>query len=142
MNHAAGAKMKRSERTVRILIADDHPVVRRAVRTTLEQHSGFEVCAEAQDGAKAIEEAEKLKPDVVVLNVSMPVLSGFEAAREIKTRLPETAIVMLSSNADQRFVEEAKKIGARAYVAKTRAAEDLVKAIETAVKGGDFVFVG
>jgi two-component system nitrate/nitrite response regulator NarL len=93
------------------------------------------------DGFKAIKESRKLKPDVVVLNVSMPVLNGFEAAREIKASLPESAIVILSSSADQCFIEEAKKIGARAYVAKTRAGEELVKEIDAAVTGGDFVLL-
>src|SRR5580700_2648257 len=86
---------------VRILIADDHPIVRKQVRSILERHSRFEVCGEAQDGAKAIEEAQRLKPDVVVLNVEMPVLNGFEAAREIKMKLPESAIVILSLGADR-----------------------------------------
>ena len=141
MHYATGAKKRYSDRKVRILIADDHPVVRTAVRATLDEHSKFEVCAEVPDGARAVEEAQRLKPDVVVLNVSMPVLNGFEAARAIKARLPDTAIVILSSSVDQRFVEEARKVGARAYVAKSRAAEDLVKAIQAAVKGDDFVFV-
>lgn len=109
------------------------------VRHTLEEHPHFEVCGEAPDGGQAIEGAKKLKPDVVVLNVSMPVLNGFDAAREIKTILPESAIVILPSHADQRFVEEAKRIGVRAYVAKTKAGEALVKAIEAAVMGEDFV---
>jgi len=138
---ATGVKSKEIDRTVRILIADDHPVIRKMVRSTLEKVPRFEVCGEAVDGAKAIVEAERLKPDVIVLNVTMPVLNGFEAAREIKTKLPESAIVILSSNVDQRFIEEAKNIGARAYVAKTRAGEALVKAIEAAVKGDGFVLV-
>jgi DNA-binding NarL/FixJ family response regulator len=129
------------DQRLRILIADDHPVVRRQVRSILERHPRFEVCGEAQDGAKAIEEAQRSKPDVVVLNVEMPVLNGFDAAREIKTKLPESAIVILSLNADRHLVEEAKKIGARAYVAKTKAGEALVKAVEAAVIGGDFVLV-
>jgi DNA-binding NarL/FixJ family response regulator len=107
----------------------------------LEAHPRFEVCGEAEDGAQAIKEATRLKPDVVVLNVSMPVLSGFEAAREIKTSLPETAIVILSGNADRRFIEEARRIGARAFIAKTNLGMALVKAIETAVLGGDFVLM-
>ncbi len=111
------------------------------VRTILEEHPQFEVCGEAVDGAKAIQEAQKLKPDVVVLNISMPVLNGLEAAREIKAKLPESAIVILSSAADQHLIEEAKKIGARAYVAKTRASDALIKAIEDAVEGDDFVLV-
>src|ERR1700680_172567 len=128
MSRQSGTKVKAADRRVRILIADDHPVIRKRVRSILEDHPRFEVCGEATDGAKAIEEARRLKPDVVVLNVTMPVLNGFEAAREIKTTLPESAIVILSSNADQRFVEEAKKIGVRAYVAKSRAGEALLQA--------------
>ena len=141
MASPTGVHVQEIERRVRILIADDHQLIRKMVRETLELHPRFEVCGEVPDGAKAIEEATKLKPDVVVLNVSMPVLNGFEAAREIKATLPETAIVILSSHVDQRFVEEAKKVGARAYVAKTKAGEALVKAIEAAVKGGDFVLL-
>jgi DNA-binding NarL/FixJ family response regulator len=114
MASATGTKVKQIDRRVRILIADDHPVIRQRVRFALEGHSRFEVCAEAEDGAKAIEEAQRLKPDVVVLNVTMPVVDGFQAAREIKASLPETAIVILSSHVDQRFIDEAKKIGARA----------------------------
>jgi DNA-binding NarL/FixJ family response regulator len=130
---------KQRARRVRILIADDHPMIRRAVRSTLQEHTHFEVCGEAFDGAQAVEEAKKLKPDVVVLNVTMPVMNGFEAARKIKENVPESTIVILSSNADQRFVEEAQKIGVRAFVSKTKAGEALVKAVEAAVKGEDFV---
>jgi DNA-binding NarL/FixJ family response regulator len=134
-------KVREIDRPVRILIADDHPGIRKTVRSTLEQHPRFEVVGEAEDGAKAIREARRLKPDVVVLNVTMPVLNGFEAAREIKTSLPKSAIVILSLNTDQLFIEEAKKIGARAYVAKSEAGKALVKAIEVALKGDDFVLV-
>jgi two-component system, NarL family, nitrate/nitrite response regulator NarL len=141
MSPSAGVRIKQLGRRVRILIADDHPVIRKMVRSTLQGHPHFEVCGEATDGAQAIEEAQKLKPDVVVLNVSMPVLNGFEAAREIRTSLPESAIVILSSNADKRFVAEAKKIGVRAYVAKTKAGEALVNAVEAAVMGEDFFLV-
>jgi DNA-binding NarL/FixJ family response regulator len=130
-----------SDRRLRVLIADDQPIIRRMVRSTLEEVPHLEVCAEAEDGAKAIEDAQRLKPDVVVLNVTMPFLNGFEAARQIKATLPETAIVILSTHADQRFVEPAKKIGVRSYVAKSKAGEALVKAIEAAVKGDDFVLV-
>jgi DNA-binding NarL/FixJ family response regulator len=141
MTPSTPARVKDSPRRVRILIADDHPFVRKTVRSTLEEHPHFEVCGEAADGAKAIEEADKLKPDVVVLDVSMPVLNGFEAAREIKEKLPQSAIVILSSHVDRCFVEQAKKLGARAYVAKTKLGEALVKAIETAVLGEDFVLI-
>src|SRR5882757_385524 len=89
---------------LRVLVADDHPIIRKRVRTVLENHPRFDVCAEVEDGAKAIEEALRLKPDVVVLNVSMPVLGGFQAARKIKAKLPESAIVILSSHADEHFI--------------------------------------
>jgi DNA-binding NarL/FixJ family response regulator len=141
MLYRTGALLKTANQRVRILIADDHPVIRKRVRSILENHPRFEVCGEAHDGAKAVEEARRLKPDVVVLNVTMPVLNGFVAAREIKTNLPESAIVILSSSADERFVKEAKRVGARAYVAKTRAGEALVNAIEAAMLGGDFVLI-
>ena len=141
MTHAVGAKMKATDRSVRILIADDQPIIRTMVRSTLEKIPHFEVCAEAVDGAEAIEEAQRLKPDVVVLNVTMPVLNGFDAAREIKATLPGTAIVILSSHADQRFVAAARKIGVQSYVAKSKVGEALVKAIEAAVKGDEFVLV-
>ena len=141
MPQSAATRAKRLDRRVRVLIADDHPVIRGMVRSTLQQHPEFEVCGEAADGAQAVEEAKKLKPDVVVLNVSMPVLNGFEAAREIIASRPETAIVILSTHADDYFVAEARKIGARAYVAKTKAGDSLVEAIDLAVRGGDFVLM-
>ena len=141
MGQTVGATMKAIDRNVRILIADDQPTIRTIVRSTLENVPYFEVCGEAVDGAKAIEEAKKLKPDVVVLNITMPILNGFEAAREIKALLPETAIVILSSHADQRFVEAAKKIGVRSYVSKSKVGDALVKSIEAAVNGEDFVLI-
>jgi DNA-binding NarL/FixJ family response regulator len=128
-------------RRLRILVADDHAVIRKSVRELLESHSQFEVCGEARDGAEAVAEAQRLKPDVVVLNITMPVLDGIAAAREITVKLPESAIVILSSHADKHFVEQAKKSGARAYVAKSKAGEALVRAIEAAVIDGDFVLV-
>ena len=126
---------------VRVLIADDHPLVRKIVRSTLQQDPQLEICGEAQDGAEAIEEAQRLKPDVVVLDLAMPILGGFDAAREIKIKSPGCAIVILSSSVDQRFVDEAPKIGICAYVAKTKAVEALVRAVEAAVQGEDFIAV-
>lgn len=107
----------------------------------MQANPNIKVVGEARDGAEAIEEAKKLKPDVIVLNVTMPVKNGFEAAREIKKIFPETAIVILSSHADQRFIEEAKKLGVRAYVAKSKATEALVRAVEAAIQSEDFVLI-
>jgi two-component system, NarL family, response regulator NreC len=138
---AASSQIEPNVTSLRILIADDHPVIRKHVRRILEEQPRFHVCGEAYDGVEAIVEALRLKPDVVVLNVSMPILNGIDAGRKIKAELPETAIVILSSNADEHFIEEAKRIGARAYVAKTKAAEGLVIAIERAINDGEFVLV-
>jgi DNA-binding NarL/FixJ family response regulator len=96
---SASAKAKVNSR-IRVLLADDHTAIRRRVRSILEQHPRFEEIGEAPDGAEAIERAQK--PDVVVLNVNMRVLNGLEAAREIKAKLPQSAIVILSVNADKR----------------------------------------
>lgn len=124
---------------IRVVVADDHPVVRGMVRTALQQHPHFEVCGEAENGADAIEEVKRVRPDVVVLNVTMPLVNGFQAAREIKKYTPETAIVILSSHADKHFIAEAKKIGVRAYVPKSKIGQALIEALEAAVKGDDFI---
>jgi DNA-binding NarL/FixJ family response regulator len=141
MGEPADVQRRETRQKVRILLADDHDTIRKMVRSALEKHPRFEVVGEAVNGQKAIEEATKLRPDVVVLNVTMPVLNGFEAARIIKATLPESAIVILSSNADKGFIEEAKKVGAKAHVAKTRMDVALIKAIDDAIAGGDFVSV-
>jgi DNA-binding NarL/FixJ family response regulator len=124
---------------IRVVVADDHPVIRGMVRSALQKHPHFEVCGEAENGAEAIEEVKRVRPDVVVLNISMPLVDGFQAAQEIKKQIPETAIVILSSHADKCFVAEAKKAGARAYVPKSKIGQALVEALEAAVKGDDFI---
>jgi DNA-binding NarL/FixJ family response regulator len=126
---------------IRVVVADDHPVVRGMVRSALQQHPQFEVVGEAENGAEAIEEVKRVRPDVVVLNVTMPLVDGFQAAREITKQIPETAIVILSSHADKYFVAEAKKVGVRAYVAKSKIGQALIAALEAAVKGDDFIVI-
>ena len=141
MSRKAAVAVKQAYARVRILLVDDHPTIRKMVRSVLEEHPRFEVCGEAVDGAKAIEAADSLKPDVVILNVTMPVLNGIEAARVIRIRAPDSAIVILSTHADERLIEESKRIGVRAYVAKARTGEVLVQAIEAAIEGGSFVLM-
>jgi CheY-like chemotaxis protein len=109
---SATSPLEAAERKFRILIADDHPLIRKTVRAVLEDDPRFEVYAEVIDGAAAIEETNRLKPDVVVLNVVMPVLNGLEAAKVIKSKVPESVIVILSSDADEEFVKQAMKAGA------------------------------
>jgi DNA-binding NarL/FixJ family response regulator len=109
------------------------------VRASLQQHPHIELVGEAEDGVQAVEQAVKAKPDVVVLDISMPLMNGFQAAREIKKRVPRSAIVILSTHADKHFVEEAKKLGVRSYVAKSKVGERLLKAVQAAIQSEDFV---
>ena len=127
--------------TIRILVADDHPTILEMVKNILKAHRGFEVVGEARDGQHAVSLAESLKPDVIVINVTMPKMSGFEAARRIRVHVPDSAIVILSSHKDQQFIEEARKAGANGYVKKSDADEQLIRAIESTVKGEEFFLV-
>jgi two-component system, NarL family, nitrate/nitrite response regulator NarL len=131
--------MPTPEGRIRVIVADDHPLVRKMVSTTFLPYAHIDVIAEARDGVEAVEEAKKLKPDVVILNISMPRMNGFQAAQEIKKQVPKSAIVILSTHADKHFIEEAKKIGVRVYISKTQVGNSLVKAVEAAVNGEDFV---
>jgi CheY-like chemotaxis protein len=127
-----------TNRNVRILVADDFPTILQLVKDILNAHPGFEVVGEACDGDHAVALAEVLKPDVVVLNVTMPTMSGFEAARRIRSRFPDCAIVILSSHKDEQFIAEARNAGANTYIEKSDADEQLVRAVESAVKGEEF----
>ncbi len=123
---------------IRILLADDHRVVRRGLCLLLESHDGFQVVAEASDGRQAVALAEEHKPDIVVLDVAMPMLNGIEAARQISTKLPQTGIVFLSMHSDEGYVLKALKSGGRAYLLKDSAEYDLVNAIRAVNSGKAF----
>ena len=120
---------------VRILIVDDHAILRKAVRRLLESRSEFEVCGEAEDGAQAVEKAAELKPDVVILDISMPKMNGFEAARQIRAFSPHSQIVILSSHKDKQLLEEARNVGAICYVPKSEAERELIDAVNAAAGG-------
>jgi DNA-binding NarL/FixJ family response regulator len=120
---------------VRILIVDDHAMLREAIRLLLESRREFHVCGEAEDGVQAIEKAAELKPDVVVLDIGMPKMDGFEAARKIKVVSPRSQIVILSSHKDNQFLEEARKVGAISYVPKEDAERELIDAVKAAANG-------
>ena len=115
---------------MRILIADDHELVRRGVRSLIASRSGWEVCGEAVDGLDAVEKARSLKPEVVILDVSMPRLSGLEAASLIKSECPDSEIFMLSQHDPAKMMPLALRAGARHYISKSDIARDLVSAIE------------
>jgi CheY-like chemotaxis protein len=130
-----------TRRIIRILVADDNPTIMGIVKRILNAHAGFEVIGEARDGQHAVSLAESLQPDVIVINVTMPKMSGFEAARRIRIHVPDSAIVILSSHKDQQFIAEARKAGANGYVEKSDADEQLIRAIESTMKGEEFFFV-
>jgi two-component system response regulator NreC len=123
---------------IRILLADDHNVMRAGLKLLLERHSGFRVVGEASDGYEAVENAIASKPDVVVLDIAMPRLSGIEAAKRITAQLPQTAIIILSMHSDEGYVLRALKAGAKGYLLKDSAESDLIKAIEVLKKGKAF----
>jgi DNA-binding NarL/FixJ family response regulator len=108
------------------------------VKKILNARPGFDVVGEASDGQRAVLLAESLKPDVIVINVTMPKMSGFEAARRIRVHVPDSAIIILSSHKDQQFIAEARKAGANGYVQKSDADDQLVGAIESTMKGEGF----
>ena len=114
---------------MRILIVDDHEALRAGVRTVLESH-GFEVCGEADNGQEALSKALQLRPDLVILDITMPVLDGFSAAREIHKRLPGVGILLLSMHESASMVNVAKSSGARGYVAKSEGIARLLKAVD------------
>ena len=114
----------------RIVIADDHEVVRKGLRAILEAHPGWEVCGEAADGRSAVEKAEELRPDVIVVDIGMPHLNGLEATRQILKNQPDTKVLILSVYESEQLVEEVLDAGARGYVLKSDASRDLVRAIE------------
>jgi len=119
---------------IRILLADDHTVMRKGLRMLLESQPGFEVVGDAADGRQTVQLAEKLSPDVVVLDIAMPILNGIEAARQISAKLPDTAIIFLSMHSDESYVLKALKCGAKAYLLKDSAEHDLIAAIKAVVE--------
>jgi DNA-binding NarL/FixJ family response regulator len=124
---------------MRLLIADDHGVVRGGLRLLLERQPDMEVVAEAGDGAEAVERAIAERPDVCVLDVAMPKLTGLQATREIRTHVPDAAILILSMHDDDRYLFEALKAGAGGYVLKKEADQFLVDAVRAIVRGEPFL---
>jgi DNA-binding NarL/FixJ family response regulator len=120
---------------IRILLADDHQLMRQGLRHILEEQADFDIVAEAASGIDAVELAREHKPDVAVVDVAMRELNGIEAAAQILKQSPHTGVLMLSMYSDERYVLRAVKAGARGYVLKNSAGEDLIDAIHTVHKG-------
>jgi DNA-binding NarL/FixJ family response regulator len=124
---------------MRILIADDHGIVRAGIRLLLDRQPDLEVVAEAADGVEAIAQALSVHPNLCILDVGMPRMTGLQAAREIRSHLPESRVLMLSMHDDERYLFEALKAGASGYVLKREADQDLVSAIRAVGRGEAFL---
>jgi DNA-binding NarL/FixJ family response regulator len=128
--------------TVRILLADDHALVRRGVRLILDNEPDLTVVAEAGDGAEAIGLAREEKPDLAILDIAMPRLTGLQAARELSRLLPDLRILILTMYDNEQYFFEALKAGASGYVLKSVADRDLVEACRSAMRGEPFLYPG
>ena len=123
--------------TLKVLIVDDHEALRAGVRSVLEAR-GIEVCGEATNGQEALAKAIQLRPDLIILDITMPVLDGFSAAREISKRLPGVGILLLSMHESASMVNIAKSSGARGYVAKSEGIARLIKAVDAVAHNKTF----
>jgi len=132
------SEMKR----IRILLADDHAVVRAGFKMILSAQADMEIVGEAGNGREAVESAEALKPDIVVMDVAMPELNGIEATRRLATSLPHTRVVALSMHKDSVYVREILRAGARGYLLKDSPAGDLVSAVRAVASGQSYLSPG
>ena len=124
---------------IRILIADDHTIVRQGLARLLEDQPDFKVVGEAYDGRMAIEKAMALLPDVVVMDIAMPLLNGIEAARRIRKNLPKIKILILSMYSQEHYIHELLEAGISGYLLKESSGRDIIKAIQAAMKGETFL---
>ena len=124
--------------TVRILIADDSALVRQQLRALLELNPDWEVCGEAGDGREAVEKTKQLRPDVVILDFSMPMMNGLQAAREISAQYPETPLLLFTMFLSKQLIEEARKQGFRGAVSKSELSRHLVLSIEALLNNEEY----
>ena len=130
--------LKKASALIRILIADDHDAVRRGVRSVLLSRADIEICAEVANGRDAIEQALQCRPDVIILDLTMPVMGGFTAAIELRQLLPETPILFYSMHEGGHLVKEAKRIGVHGFVSKSNISEALLQAIDALLDNKTF----
>jgi two-component system response regulator NreC len=124
---------------VRILLADDHQIMREGLKALLDKHSSIEVIAEAENGIETLAIARQERPDVIIMDIAMPDINGIEVTRQLKSELADIKIIALSMHSDRRFVSEILKAGASAYVLKQAAFEDLEKAIKAVMLNHTFL---
>jgi len=126
------------EDTLKILLVDDHTIVRQGLKALLEAHAGFIIVGEAENGREAVKKAQELNPDIVIMDIAMPVLNGLEATRQIKRALPDTKVLALTMYNDEEYVFQILKSGASGYLIKETAANELIAAILSLQKGNPF----
>ena len=126
-------------KTLRLLLVDDHRIIREGLRTLLGRHDGLEIVGEAEDGTAAVRLAAELSPDIVVMDITMPGLNGIDAARQILARDPRARVIALSMHADRRFVIGALKAGAAGYLLKDCASEEIARAVRKVAGGGTYL---
>lgn len=124
---------------IKIILADDHKLMREGLKSLLNQQSDISVVAQADNGREAVQLAERMDPDVVVMDVSMPDLNGIDATRQILARAPRTRIIALSMHSDRQFVVEMLRAGATGYIVKDSAFEELATAIRTVARGQNYL---
>jgi DNA-binding NarL/FixJ family response regulator len=122
----------------RVLLADDHALIRQGLKALLERQ-GFQVVCEVSDGQEAIRSVEKTQPDVAIIDISMPILNGVDAARELKKSSPKTKVILLTQHEEDQYVTEALRAGVKGYVLKGQAADDLVHAIQEVCRGSVYL---
>ena len=132
---------KAVEHPVRVLVADDHQIVLQGLKTILSRE-GLEIAGEASNGSEAVSRAMDLQPDLVVMDISMPVMTGIEAAAQIRRALPSAKVILLTVHTENRYILEALKSGIRGYVLKSRAASELIEAIHEILNGRIYLSPG
>jgi two-component system, NarL family, response regulator NreC len=124
---------------ITILLADDHAIVRQGLAKVLENGERLKVVGEAKDGREAVNKACQLKPNIVLMDISMPILNGIEATRQIKKMCPQTKVIILSMHSHDRYIGELLKMGASGYLIKDSTGSDIINAIDAAMKGDVFL---
>lgn len=123
---------------MRILVADDHEAVRKGVCAILDSRGDLEICGEATNGREAVDKALELKPDLVIMDITMPVLSGVEPVREIRRHLPSVPILVLSMHESRQVIDNVRALGVQGYVAKSEASTRLLLAVECVIRNETF----
>ena len=124
---------------IRVLLAEDHTLVRKGLRALLNDVSHIQVVGEAENGREAVQKTRLLQPDIVIMDISMPLLNGLEATRQIKQEMPHTGIIMLTMHANAEYIFQGLQAGAESYLVKQSAPEQLVNAIETTYRGESYL---